>query len=148
MTGRPLGRRRGERGQATTETILLTWLLLMFMAAMYQLFLVNETLFRSMTTAHSLMMRGAYQANCYQDEERCEWDGGDLRSKVIWRPQDIPEVRVPVVRIFQQRYGLTGQVRLRSNVVWYPDTYKRSKLTSGNYFPILGCITRSLRPCA
>ena len=65
-----------ERGQATTETIMLTWLLLIFFAASYQVFLVNESVYRSMAAVHEKMFELAFPANCYSDSSsNCRYVG-------------------------------------------------------------------------
>lgn len=147
---------RFERGQATTETILLTWIILIFFAAVYQLYLVNQTIYRSMTAVHVKLFEGAFEHNCADDESRCEHNT-DENAKVIWNPNNIPEVTVPVVRVFT-RWGLgdTGDVRLYSN---YPGRVaepakgcfvtpcKKTKAGAGTYlgrFEVLGIATGTL----
>jgi hypothetical protein len=39
-------RGRSQRGQATTETILLTWIMVVFFAAAYQMFVVNDSIYK------------------------------------------------------------------------------------------------------
>jgi hypothetical protein len=118
-----------------TETILLTWLLLAFMAALYQLFLVNETIYRSLVSVHQRMLAGAYQANCFEKRADCTFDGAVRRAQVVWRRPDVPEADIPVVGIFQ-RFGLPRTVRLRSNSPYNPDDFKRTRVTSGTYYPV------------
>jgi hypothetical protein len=125
------GRGDREAGQATTETLLLTGILLIFVAALYQLFVVNETIFRSLAAVHQNLFAGAFEANCADAREECTYDGGDLRSKVIWKPPDIPEVEIPVVSTFAQ-VGL-GPLRLTSNSPLHQDDFKRTKLGAGTY---------------
>lgn len=140
---------RAERGQATTETILLTWIILMFFAAIYQTYLVNQTIYRSMTAAHALLFDVAFEHNCADDDSDCEYNS-DEHAKVIWNPNDIPEVTVPVVRMFTQ-WGLDagGDLRLYSN---YPGRVaepakgcfvtpcKKTKAGAGTYFDRFGLL--------
>lgn len=97
---------RSERGQATTETIVLTWIVLIFFAAIYQFHLVNQTIYRSMTAVHAALFERALFYNC-ADENNDACERSDRNATVVWNPTDFPEVRVPVVRIFQQ-WGLGG----------------------------------------
>ena len=106
---------RSQRGQATTETIMLTWIVLIFFAAIYQFHLMNQTIYRSITAVHGKLFEAAMAHNCAdEDNEDCEHNT-DQNAKVIWNPTDIPEVRVPVVNIFQQwGLGADGTPRLYS----------------------------------
>ena len=56
----PRGRLRGERGTAVTETLMLTWILILFVAAALQLFRVNQAIYLSVTSAHTQMFNGAW----------------------------------------------------------------------------------------
>ncbi|MAG69738.1 MAG: hypothetical protein CL471_05495 [Acidobacteria bacterium] len=128
--------RRNERGQALTETLLLSWLVLVLMAAAYQIFIVNETIFRSITAVHQQLFERAFENNCYsQATVKCAYDS-NFRNLVIWRPEDIPEVEIPVVGIFEE-FGLVAPRRLSSNV--WSDGLKRTKVAAGTYYPIFPC---------
>ena len=138
-------RLRSERGQATTETILLTWIILIFWAAAYQVFLVNQSVFRSMTAVHQQLFERAFPANCYdKDDEKCRYST-DGTANVIWRLQDFPELAIRTVTIFQ-KWGLdSGSAIIQSNV-WpaepekgCPLPCKHTKMSVGTYWPILGC---------
>ena len=121
-TERPRRRRdwRTARGTAVTETIILTWIMLVFFAAAYQMFIVNETIYRSLTAVHSQLMRDGFEHNCYQAEDKC-WHDTDKHAHVIWRERDgsgtldIPEIRIIAVKMFQP-FGLTKSVLIQSNV--------------------------------
>jgi hypothetical protein len=104
---------RSERGTSVTETILLTWLLLVFIAAALQIFIMNESLFRSLTATHAQMLTDGFKHN-HWEYDGGTWDsdctGGidswntyntDEHAKEIWRYQDFPEIRVPVLGMFQ-----------------------------------------------
>lgn len=87
----------GERGQATTETILLSWLLVMLLAAAYQVFLVNDQISRAITVVHAELFRQGFAANHHKTEYNM-----DENANVIWRRADIPEVVLPTLTIFQR----------------------------------------------
>lgn len=137
-------RRRGERGQAVTETILLTWVMLVFFAAAYQIFMVNETIFRSMSAVHAEMFRQAFQHNCFQKGAKCRFNV-DKHAQPIWRMQDFPEIRIPSVALFGQ-FGLPGTLYIESNqfppepAKGCPRPCKRTRTGAGTYFPILACV--------
>lgn len=90
------GRHRGERGQATTETMLLTWIIVIFVAAIYQLFWTNQTIYRSLTVVHAEMFRQAFATNSADEEYN-----RNENVNVILNPYEIPEARVPVVGFFR-----------------------------------------------
>jgi hypothetical protein len=133
-------RRRTERGQAMTETLLLTWILLIFIAAIYQLFLVNHAVFASLAHVHTRIFEKAFARNC-PDKPECEYgtDLGGSAARVVWTPEEIPEINIPIVGMF--RKALPDGVRLESQrygVGGYdhacPDRpCKRTKLGSGTY---------------
>jgi hypothetical protein len=106
--------RSGERGTAVTETILLTWIMLVFFAAAYQMFIVNETIYRAMVAVHAELFKDGFAHNCYRAEEKC-WHNTDKHAHVIWREQTIPEVRIITVNMFKP-FGLTKTVLIQSNV--------------------------------
>ncbi|MFN8060493.1 MAG: hypothetical protein U0Q12_15165 [Vicinamibacterales bacterium] len=97
-----------------SETLMISWIIIVFVAAAHQVFLVNETIFRSMTAAHQALMRGAFEHNCYQNREDCTYDSGDERSKVILDPAVYPEIHIRTVGMFR-RFGLRTGLRLTSN---------------------------------
>ncbi len=100
---------RGERGTAVTETLLLTWILILFVAAALQLFRVNQALYLSITSAHTQMFNGAWAANCFNKSSRCIYNS-DGHAQVRWHPANMPEVLVPTVGMFRRQ--LSGQLRL------------------------------------
>ncbi len=128
---------RSERGQAVTETLMVSWILIVFIAAAHQVFLVNETIFRSITAVHQDIFKTAYRHNCANAREECTYDGGDLKAKSIWTPDAIPEIQITRVGMFR-RYGMSGNLRLTSNSplnigsMMCPDC-KRTKLGAGTY---------------
>lgn len=135
---------RGTRyvaGQATTETVLLTWLLIVVVCAAFQIYRVNNTIFRSLTAAHQMVFARAFQRNCASDLPGCTYTtdqvDGDMGARVIWQPAVMPEVVVPVVGMFRP-YGLRQGLRLSSNRIEYDDDCpdlpcKRTKMGSGAY---------------
>jgi hypothetical protein len=128
---------RSQRGQAVTETLMVSWILIVFIAAAHQVFLVNETIFRSITAVHQDLFTTAYKHNCASSREECTYDGGDLKAKSIWTPEAIPEIEITRVGMFR-RYGMPGNLRLTSNSplnigsLNCPDC-KRTKLGAGTY---------------
>ncbi|HYB44184.1 MAG TPA: hypothetical protein VEL75_20580 [Candidatus Methylomirabilis sp.] len=66
-TERRPGAGRFQRGQATTETILVTWIMVAFFATMYQLFLVNHTIYRSLAAVHQQVFEQGFPHNCLDE---------------------------------------------------------------------------------
>jgi hypothetical protein len=139
-----VSRGASQAGQAMTETIMLTWLLLLFFAATYQVFLVNETVYRSMTAVHQRLFARAFPSNCYDDgDEKCKYNT-DATANVIWRKQDFPELQVRTVKLFA-KWGMPGNLLVHSNV-WEAEPAKgcdvpckHTKMAVGTYWPIMGC---------
>jgi hypothetical protein len=90
---------RSEAGQSVTETLLLTWLMLVFFAAALQIFIMNESLFRSLTTTHAAMFQEAFKHNGWKNKDQYKYNT-DTNAKIIWRFQDYPEIRVQVLGMF------------------------------------------------
>jgi hypothetical protein len=101
----PVRRRLSSQlGQAMTETLLMTLPLVILLAAVYQIFLADEHVFRLATRSHArLFTEAAFPSNSTSSSYRwrfVDWDG--------------PEQYVPVVGFFRL-YGLSGeQMRIRS----------------------------------
>lgn len=93
---------------------MISWVLIVFIAAAHQLFMVNETIFRSLTAVHQALFQAAFQHNCYQAREDCTYDSGDLRAKIIWDPAQFPEIHIRRVGLFA-RFGMRSGMRLTSN---------------------------------
>ena len=126
-----------DRGQALIETMLLTWLMIAFFAAVYQMFQVNQTIYRSMTAVQQKIFGLAFERN----QKDTEYDT-DTGARAIWRPSEIPEVVIPTVGMFSDAYALAGvdpsSLRLSSNARTDDDDCpglpcKRTKMGSGNY---------------
>lgn len=136
-------RRRRERGQAMTETMLLTWILLIVIAAMYQLFLVNQSIYASIAAVHQKVFKIGFARNCSEARSECKYTtdqagGGQLGARVIWSTIDVPEVRIPIVGLFGN--SLPADLRLSSNVRGASRgcpgrPCKRTKMGSGTYEP-------------
>jgi hypothetical protein len=134
-------RLKSERGQAMTETLLLTWILLVFIAAIYQLFLVNQAVYGSLTAVHTRLFEKAFARNCADAEERCKYttDDAGAGARVIWTPAEIPEINVAVVGMFRE--ALPVDLRLESlrygaggfDHACPGRPCKRTKLGSGTY---------------
>jgi hypothetical protein len=100
---------RSNRGQSVTETMLLSWLMLVFFAAALQIFNMNESLFRMLTTTHAQMFQYGFQHNGWKQGDRYTYNT-DTNAHVIWRMQDFPEMRVQVLNLFSDwrwRAGFT-----------------------------------------
>jgi hypothetical protein len=142
-----------ERGQAAIETILLSFVLITFVAAMFQVYLVNQTVYRSLTAAHAALFSHAFERNkCDEESSECQYSSdpnaenlGGVAPRVIWGPAELPEVAIPVVGMFR-RYGLGGDLRLWSSKRASDDDCpgrpcKRTKVGAGTYMgPIDGII--------
>lgn len=101
--------RAGERGTATTEVILLSWIMVFFFAAAFQLFLVNQGIVRAITAAHYEHFWEAFEQdgghNCAHGED-CYYDGGATRSRLTWNPNKrLPEAEIPVIGMFKSALG-------------------------------------------
>ena len=133
---KPHARWRSERGQAFTETLLVTGIMLAFLASVYQLFLVNETIYRAIAAAHQNLFRYGFESNCYDKVKECTYNT-DTNAKVIWNANDIPEIKVPIVGMF--RSASLKDVRLISHVrppepkKGCPVPCKKSKMAAGTY---------------
>ncbi len=137
-----------DRGQAVIETILLTWLLIAFFAAVYQMFLVNQTLYRSITAVEQRIFSIAFDRN--QSDTEYDTDQG---ARAIWRPVEIPEVVIPTVGMFSSAYATAGvdpsSLRLSSNARAFDDDCpdlpcKRTKMGSGNYKEPWGAVFENI----
>jgi hypothetical protein len=138
----PLRRRfAGSHGQALIETMLLTWIMLVFVAAAYQLFIANRQITASLVHVHAKMMAGAFQHNCHDDNTECTNDDGRLRSAVIWNKTNIPEVQVSRLNMFRYRLPEDMQIASNSPRNGTPDPYcdpqdpscKRTRAAAGTY---------------
>jgi hypothetical protein len=132
-------RLRDERGTAVTETLMLTWILIVFVAGALQVFRVNQAIYSSITTAHMLMFEGAWDANCYKKSNKCIFNSDD-HAQVKWTPTKMPEINVAKVGMFASR--LIGPLRLAAWPGANPkrlDGYKRTRMGAGTYYPICGC---------
>ena len=130
---------RDQRGTAVTETMLLTWIVILFIAAALQLFRTNQAIYSSVVSAHMQMFEGAWQHNCFDKKSKCVYNS-DLHAQVRWHPTNMPEVLVPKVGLFSSY--LPGELRLRA----WPDAatkrndgYKRTRMGAGTYYPICQC---------
>ncbi len=118
-----------ERGQAVTETLLLLSILVTFVAAVYQVFLVNDQVFKALAAAEVLLFQEAFATDCYTNSPDCHYasDGG---ARVEWSQAEMPEVIIPVLGMFQ-RAGLPAELPITA-------ASGRAKLTiagSGTYLP-------------
>jgi hypothetical protein len=132
-------RLRGQRGTAVTETLLLTWIIIVFVAASLQMFRVNQAIYSSITTAHMLMFEGAWDANCFKRSNKCIFNS-DGHAQVKWTPIKMPEVLVERVGMFASR--LPGSLRLTAwsgAATKRADGYKRTRMGAGTYYPICQC---------
>jgi hypothetical protein len=110
---------RRQHGQAVIETMLWTWTLILLIAAAYQVHRINQSIFSSITAAHYLVFQKAYQRNCYQDSAQCKYTSdknntNPSAARVIWRPNVMPEVNIPVLNMFRS-YALESDLRISSD---------------------------------
>ena len=130
---------RDERGTAVTETLMLTWILIVFVAASFQLFRVNQAIYLSITAAHTLMFDGAWDANCFNPDKGCLYNS-DGHAQVKWDTIKIPEITVKAVGMFASQF--TAPLRLRAwpgAATKRADGIKRTRMGAGAYYPICQC---------
>jgi hypothetical protein len=120
---------------------------------MFQVYWVNQTVFRSIATAHALLFAHAFERNaCDEESSECQYttdpnaEGlGGVAPRVIWGPPELPEVAIPIVGMFR-RYGLNDDLRLWSSKRTTDDDCpgrpcKRTKVGAGTYMgPIDGIV--------
>ncbi len=130
------------RGQATTETLFLTILLVALFASAYQVFLANRAVFRTMAAVHHEVFQQAFTIyNCSEGRAECEYDGGDAHINVAWTDSRFASVRVPVIGFF--RPGL-ADLQIRR-----PDgDPKRTRMAAGTYKSTVGTLWWALRSLA
>src|SRR5262249_44803098 len=83
---------------------LLTWILLAFVATAFQVFLVNESMYRSLTAVHQQVFQKAYALNSSNVSQQ--------EVAVDWTESAFPETRVPVLALFEKYYGLPSNLSL------------------------------------
>ena len=133
---RPL---RDQRGTAVTETLMLTWIIIMFIASALQLFRVNQGLYSAITSAHMQMFNGAFKANCYNRSAKCVYNS-DLHAQVRWHPTNMPEVYVTTIGMFRSRLGTSLMIKAWPGAMTpRTDGYKRTRMGAGTYYPICDC---------
>jgi hypothetical protein len=104
--------RRSERGQATTETLLLAWIAVAFLATVIQLFLANDAIFKSVTAVHRELFAKGFPNNCADyDNSDCRY--GDIQ--VVWKTGDFPETRVPILPVFQRLRNLSPEYTIQND---------------------------------
>jgi hypothetical protein len=125
--------RKSERGQAVTETLLVSWIVLLFLGAAFQLFLANESIHRSVTAVHQRLFTQGFETN-RGGGSNCDGKVGLCRyryARVDWTRSDFPETRVPVVPLFQTP-STPGAVFLHRQ----DGGIKQTVLSAGTYYPI------------
>ena len=139
---KPLRMFRRDAGQATTELLLCSWVILFFMAAAIQLFKVDRAVFKSLTEAHATHFEEAFSKhNCYEDREDCTYDGGAVRTRVEWDPSTMPAVAAPIIGLFQSELGTEYLIRNDNPAMFTTacptwQQCKRTKMAAGTYEPI------------
>jgi hypothetical protein len=121
------GRSFRESGQAVTETVLLTWIMLVFVAAALQIFVLNESLFRTMTAGHAHIFQEAFKHNGWRymgptwdvcidaSDDQYETNYNvDAWGKAILAYQSFPEIRVQVLGLFRT-FGGPEHMDIHSN---------------------------------
>ena len=115
-----------EAGQAFTETMLVSWFLLVFIAGMWQLFIANETLYRSIAAAHFMAFERARPRNL----STIDYDPKQVI--IIWGKPWMPEAEFPVIHMFQKAVG-RPTIAVVSNVSG--DRRKRTRMGAGTAGP-------------
>lgn len=107
--------RRHEAGQALFEHLVFTGFGVLVMLGLFQLYLTNWTIQRSISAAHGVLFRKAFTYNCANGHapDACTYDN-DTRGKVVWSPRVLPEVEIPTLEVFA-RGGIVEPTRLWSN---------------------------------
>lgn len=128
--------RRSQRGQATTELLLCSWVILFFMAAAIQLFRVDRAVFKSITAAHATHFEEAFLHNCFDDTPDCTYDGGAQQTRVEWDPVYMPSVVIPTIGLFRDALGVETIIESDNPKSWStscPTLYhcKRTKMAAG-----------------
>ncbi len=141
---------RSEIGQATTELLLCSWVILLFMAAAIQLFKVDRAIFRSLTAAHATHFEEAFtKHNCAEQIPDCTYDGGAVQTRVEWDPSTMPSVAIPIIGLFQSALG--PEVFIRNDdpgrfttvcPTW--QQCKRTKMAAGTYEPVCNSLEAAL----
>jgi hypothetical protein len=107
---------RDQRGQAVTETILLSWIMIVFFAAAYQLYLSSNTIYQSLAAVHQEIFRQGFAHNCITHTPQCTYRTSPTRhALVVWDAATIPERQTPVLNLFA-RFGLPSTLFVSSHL--------------------------------
>jgi hypothetical protein len=121
MAGRRAGRSGASGGQAITETLLMTWGLVMILCIILQAFLIDQHAFQLATRAHALLFtQVAYPGNRPSVPYETRWT----------QKLEGPDEYVPVVGFFRLHGVTRDELRIRS-IHGRPGGYKRIKLGRG-----------------
>ena len=112
---------RAERGQAMTETVLMTWGLVMILCIIVQVFLIDQYAYRLATKAHAKL----FTQTAFPDNKP------SVMYETRWTQKfEGPDEYVPVLGFFKL-YGVTrDDLRIRSTHD-RPGGFKRIKLGRG-----------------
>jgi hypothetical protein len=118
------------------EVMLVTGILVAFIAGLYQMFLASQGVTHAITAVHEALFSKVTSYNCARAEVACTYNT-DLRGKIIWDEPTIPEIRLPVVAFFR-RFGLNDGIRLTSQSSLHAGagptaSFKRTKLGVGAF---------------
>jgi hypothetical protein len=146
VTERAIRAARCRRGQAATETLLLTLLMVVFFASTYQLFLANHSIYRTLAATHQQLFEEGFAHNCavggdnsifseadipglIQEVMRllglppisgsataCRYQKNPAHATVVWNDQDFPEIHIQVVGLLK-RHGLSDPLFLEPRTV-------------------------------
>jgi hypothetical protein len=122
--------RGAPRGQATIETILLTWIMVVFFAAAFQLFVVNDAIYKAVSAAHRQLFARAFQLNC-ADQSNSDCHYSRDRARIVWDAMAFPEIRVPTVPVFRRVTGLPDELLIQNG----PNRPKESYIGTGTAGP-------------
>jgi hypothetical protein len=129
---------QSQGGQAITETILTTWVLVMVLAVILQVFLIDQHAYRLATKAHALL----FTQVAYPDNKPT------VKYETRWTQKfEGEDEYVPVIGFFQM-YGLTREdLRIRT-IHGRPGGFKRIKLGRGTLASVSDGVAGAADPSA
>lgn len=118
---------------------MLTFILVVFVAAAFQLSRVNQAIYSSIVSAHWQMFEGAWPHNCAKKSSNCIYNS-DKWAQVKWEENKMPEIIVRPVGLFQSRLPATMRLQAWPGAATpRRDGYKRTRMGAGTYYPICRC---------
>jgi hypothetical protein len=107
--------------------------MVVFFAAMYQLFLVNDSIYKAITAVHREVFARGFAHNCFDyNNPNCRYD--PRHARIVWSRPQFPEIRVGVTPMFRGPGGLPSEVLIENG----PGRPKRTEMASGTAGPGTG----------